>query len=183
MIRNMCPGPPPGEIECCPPHAHCSLSLHVYYNCHRVSCQKSLSRGQIVLFPTLSLSLSLFREGNANEEERYKITAFAVAGEKTTGPLNWKGSHFGSFVAEAKVNLGKYRKAGQDRTSLIHPVFLKLFVVDILGLIRRWAEPAAGHRGVENPPPPPRLHILIMRLSMTQMNSDGSRHFGNGPSL
>ena len=130
-------------------------------------------------------SLSLFREGNANEEERYKITAFAVAGEKTTGPLNWKGSHFGSFVAEAKVNLGKYRKAGQDRTSLIDPVFLKLFVVDILGLIRRWAEPAAGHRGVEKPPPPPppRLHILIMRLSMTKMNSDGSRHFGNGPSL
>ena len=151
MFRNMCPSPP-AEMDG-GAHAHWSLSLHVYYNC-RVSCQKSLSlsRGQIVPLSLSSLlSLSLFREGNANEEERYKITAFAVAGEKTTGPLNWKGSHFGSFVAEAKVNLGKYRKAGQDRTSLIDPVFSKLFVVDILGLIRRGARQSrrlllVGHR-------------------------------------
>ena len=71
-----------GGVEC-GPHAHCSPSLHVYYHC-RVSCQKSLSlslhRGQIA-----PLSRFLLCGGNANEEGRYKITAFAVAAEKLPG--------------------------------------------------------------------------------------------------
>ena len=45
---------------------------------------------------------------------------------------------------------------------------------------RRRRADRAGHRSAGNPPPPPRLHILIMRLTMTKMNSDGSRHFGSG---
>ena len=92
---------------------------------------------------SLSLSLSLFGEGNANEEGRYKITALAVAVEKLPGhsiiPLE-RVSYTLLVVLQRKCTSAK------AEISLNDPVFSKLLVVDILGLIRRWAVIARGGR-------------------------------------